>query len=439
LVHKNAHYPTKTRIIRIKALGGSFERKLFPPEDEAGLVPRGEELQIEVVVDERHVPEASPDNLLIFKSARATETPIELTPMGGALFKGTLAKALEDMEMTVRVGDARSDPYKIVVLARPEVDVGASGDCIYYTYPDYIHEPPLPPEHFGGLSALQGSTARLSFIPSKALASARLERSDGTVFNFVKTKTETRALPAKEDAKAVTETVEWWELPKLAIDKNASFHLNLTDVAGLTNGQPPVEYPIEARPDLPPTIKLVKPSRDLTVTPVAKVNVTFQARDDWGLRTVWLVYRLQTEAQGESSAVAGEAKRIERDVPHEKSPPPVAFTWDLSALNVKPGDQIVFWMEADDYCPMTRNLPVSRVRHDAEAPAPPPDTQTAQKYYPRSSDVKLTVISREEKILELLAEVERLYQQILHAKENQEELKGKVRLLLEEIERLKGE
>ena len=39
---------------------------------------------------------------------------------------------------------------------------------------------------------------------------------------------------------------------------------------------------------------------------------------------------------------------------------------------------------------------------------------------------------------ELQAEVERLYQLLVHQKENQEELKAKVRVLLEEIQRLKA-
>ena len=456
LVRPNAHYPTKTRILTIKSSGGGFEQTLFETVpgphraesegkvSEAGLVPRGEELQIEVTVAMRGIPPASPDNVLNFKSlARGTVTPIELAPMGGPTFKGTLSKALEDMELLVHVGDARSEPLSIRVLTRPEVDVAASGDCIRYTYPEYTHEANVPPERFGGLSALAGSTAQMRFIPTKPLASARLERNDGTVLKFEK-KSETRAVPAKENVPASTEAVEWWELPKVPIEKNGSFHVNLTDADGLTNIQPPVEYPIEARPDLAPTIKLLKPTRDLTVTPVAKLNLTFQARDDWGLRTVWLVYRLQTEGQGENAA---ELKRIEREVPHEKSPPPVSLTWDISVLAVKPGDQIVFWMEADDYCEANDYLPVSRIRHTANGNAPPtppegqgpPTAQTPQKSFPRSSDVKLTVVSREDKILELQAEVERLYQQIVHAKENQEELKAKVLLLLEEIQRLKGQ
>jgi len=358
------------------------------------------------------------------------------------------------MSLTVRLGDARSEPLQVKVLTRPEVDVAASGDCVRYTYPEYTHETNMPPERFGGLAALAGATAQIRFIPTKPLASARLECKDGTVFNFVK-RGATRAVPAALPLSpspqregvgggATAEAVEWWALPQLPIEKNSSFHVNLTDLDGLSNSQPPVEYPIEARPDLAPTIKLQKPSRDLTVTPVARLNVTFQARDDWGLRTVWLVYRVQTEGQGETTA---EAKRIEREVPHEKSPPPVSFTWDLSALGFKPGDQLVFWMEADDYCTANDFVPVSPLRHAANGTAlqaPPAGTlpavaQTPQRAHSRSADVKLTFVSREDKILELQAEVERLYQQIVHAKENQEELKSKVLLLLEEIERLKAQ
>jgi hypothetical protein len=174
---------------------------------------------------------------------------------------------------------------------------------------------------------------------------------------------------------------------------------------------------------------------------VARVGVTFTARDDWGLRTVWLCYRLQTGenvATGNAPETNG-VKRLEREAPHERNPAPVSFTWDLAALSLKPGDQLVFWLEADDYCDTNDIPPPPRVRPGADEPAVQPAPATPQKVFPRSSDVKLTVISREEKIMELQAELERLYQQIVHAKEGQEELKTKVRIILEELQKLKGE
>src|SRR5207248_2646381 len=154
---------------------------------------------------------------------------------------------------------------------------------------------------------------------------------------------------------------------------SGSFHVTLTDLDGLKNGQPPVEYPIDARPDAPPTIKLIKPARDLTITPAAKLNLSFSARDDWGLRTMWVVYRIQTEGQGDGT---GELKRLERPVPKENgiAPriiPPTPFVWDVSALGVKVGDQIVFWLEADDECTSNDTAPVSRTRRAGEVAADP--------------------------------------------------------------------
>ncbi|MCY3021208.1 MAG: hypothetical protein NTW87_19515, partial [Planctomycetota bacterium] len=331
-------------------------------------------------------------------------------------------------------GDARSEPLRIRVLARPEVDVTASSDCIAYTLPAYTGQREPLVDRFGGLSALIGSTARVRFRPTKPLASARLERSDGRSFLLEKKVEAGPPVTGKDGVVAEGPAVEWWELPSLPLEKNASFHMSLTDVDGLRNSEPPVEYPIEARPDLPPTIKLVKPTRDLTVTPQARVNVSFVARDDWAVRTVWLVYRVQTEGQGEGGAV----KRLERAVPHERNPPPISFTWDIAALNAKVGDQIVFWLEADDDCTTNNFLPAIRGRKGADVAPAPVETAEKQEVFPRSSDIKLSVVSREEKLMELQAEVERLYQQLMHAKENQEELKAKVLLLLEEIAKLKA-
>jgi hypothetical protein len=435
LVRPNAQFPTRTHFKMIKVKGGGFERILAPLK-ETGMVPRGEELVVEVTA-EGDIPQEA-GTLLFRSTTRDGAVPIELQPLGGAVFRGALAKALDDMDLIVELGDARSERLPIKVLARPEVDVNASGDCIQYALPAYTKEAPPPPEKFGGLSTLIGSTADVRFVPTKSLAEARLERNDGQSFSFQKRMGQ-RSVKDK-DGNVTQVPEEWWEFPKFPVDKNGSFHLALKDTDGLTNSQPPVEYAIEARPDIQPFIRMVKPTRDLTVTPVAKVNVTFTARDDWGLRTVWLCYRLQTgEAAASGTAPdTNGVKRLERAAPHERNPAPVSFTWDLAALSVKPGDQLVFWLEADDFCDTNDIPPPPRVRPGADEPAAQPAPATPQKSFPRSSDVKLTVISREEKIMELQAELERLYQQIVHAKEGQEELKTKVRIILEELQKLKG-
>lgn len=428
LMHANARFPTKTKIKEIRIAGRRAE--------EQPNVPRGEDLPVLVTLEASgEMPQRGQPLAAHFLSvARETSIPVDLKREDRLVFKAVLNKALEDCDVVVHIGDARSDPIRVRVLPRPEVDVNASGDCIRYKLPEYTHEKDPAPEKFGGLSALAGSTASLRFRPTKPLTSAKIERGDGAAFTFEK-KIEKVQTKDKE-GKPVENQIEWWELPSFPLDKTGSFHVRLLDTDGLLNSQPPVEYPIDARPDNPPAIKLVKPIRDLTITPMAKLNVMFSARDDWGMRTIWVVYRVQPEGQSEG---AGELKRIERPVPKEKGLPPkiidpTPFVWDVSALKVRVGDQIVFWLEADDDCATNDNLP-SRWRRPGETAAPA-DPQNPPKNYSRSSDIKLTVISREEKVAELQAELERLYQLLLHAKENQEELKTKVRVLLEEIQKL---
>ena len=416
LIKPNAHFPTKTRIKEIKV----------PP-----FVPRGEDIAVEVLVDgESEVP--NQPGVLYFQSiVRDSSVPVELLPQGGLIFKGTLAKALEDVNLTVNIGDARSEPVLVRVLPRPEVDVGASGECIKYKLPAYTKESDPPMEKFGGISALIGSTASISFVPTKPLSAAVLERSDGTTHAFTK---RIEKVTEKQGEQTVEKVIEHWELPSVAIDKMGSFHVTLTDVDGLKNSQPPVEYPIDARPDNVPSIKLVRPSRDVTITPMAKPTIVFNARDDWNVRMVWLVYRVQSEGQGDGT---GEVKRVELKVPQGRTIPNTTFSWEVSALNVKVGEQIIFWLEADDDCTTNDTLPANRVRRMSDT-TPAPDPAVPQKVYSRSNDIKLSVISREEKALELQAEVERLYQLLLQQKENQEELKVKVRLLIEELQKLKA-
>jgi hypothetical protein len=219
--------------------------------------------------------------------------------------------------------------------------------------------------------------------------------------------------------------------------------VQLLDTDGIRNSQPPVEYPLDSRADLPPTVKLVRPLRDLTVTPAAKLTVAFEARDDFGVRVVWLCYRIQQEGHsssgGDSFAASGKVKRVERlidpgepDRKHLKK----TFPLDVAALEAKVGEQIVFWLEADDDCASNDSALGKPGKEGAESGGP--GTDAAQKNFPRSQDIKLSVISREEKAAELQAEIERLYGQLRGQKENQEELNRKLLQLLEEVGKLKN-
>jgi len=384
LVDPTAQFPTRTRVSETKV-----------PD----LVARGENIPIEILLDETSELPTGP-GYAVFRSREHDERiTVELLPTGPAVFSGVMKKALEDVEMVAHVGDVRTSPRPIRVAARPEIDTQSALSQIRLKMPAYTRTPPPPPERFGAISALIGSRAELAFVSTKPLRSATLVRADGAKFEF-----------ATSDPQALQ-----WVLPDLPVEKSTSYHVLLRDRDDLANSVPPVEYPIDARPDQTPVLKLLRPSRDTTAVTNAKLSVTFNVRDDYGVRTVWLVYRTLVDSQ----PTAAEPQRIELGKPPENTP--VTVPWDLAALNAKPGEEILFWLEADDECPFNNQPPAAR------APGAPIPSSA------RSADVKITILTREEKALELQAEIERLYLQLQGARQNQEDIKARVRSLLDEL------
>ena len=78
------------------------------------------------------------------------------------------------------------------------------------------------------------------------------------------------------------------------------FAVELTSADGL-HSRDPVVYRLDTVADRPPTVRLVSPAADGTVTPVAKPSVAVDADDDYGLARLSLRYRI-THA-GQTTAV----------------------------------------------------------------------------------------------------------------------------------------
>jgi hypothetical protein len=187
-----------------------------------------------------------------------------------------------------------------------------------------------------------------------------------------------------------------------------------------------------------PVVRIKRPAKDGTVTPVAKPIVVFDARDDYGVRAIWLVFRVQREGQGEGT---GEVRRFELPKPPENADRrnliDTKFAWDLEALTLKPGDQVVFWLEADDDCDNKNRQPIKvrRPRPGDDAPPEQDKPETNEPQYSRCADLKFTVVTKEEKAQELQAEIARLFEALRGMKDQQEDLKKKVRLLIEDLQK----
>ena len=426
LYNPESQYPTKTKIKKVDA-----------PE----YVARGDDIKVEVTLEtESTIPKKEgdkPAGMLYFLNAKTgTNIPIELPfPASGEVYKGQLAKALEDVDLIVEIGDVRTKRKTIKVVARPEVDTSRSNDGVRFVLPAYTEEPPPAAQKFGALGALQGSVAEIQFTATKQLKSALIERLDGRKYPM----TAVPPAPAKDAQTPAEPERMTWKVDGFPMDKSGTFHMTLVDDNGLTNSLPALEYPIDARPDLVPMIKLIKPTRDATVTPTARPIIRYNARDDYGVRVVWLCYKIKNETVETAARSDGhyddekkiptqkkeylidrdENKKIRRDLTG------ATITWDLSEIKVKVGDQIVFWLECDDYCDTNDDV-AARKTKDGEI----------DSKYPRTQDVKFTVISRQDKEAELRAELAKLNQQIEQHAKKEEDDKVKVLEIMEAIEKL---
>ena len=408
LVSSEAHFPTSTRIREIKT----------PP-----FVARGDDFTITVILDENSViPKDS--GRVQFTPPGKNSISVDLNPAGGSTYTATLSKVLEDVDAVVYIGDAKENAKRVKVIARPEVDIGKSS--MQHHLPAYTKLPDPPMDKFGTITVLTGSATDVTLTSTKPLKQASLDRSDGKSVTL-----------EKKDGEGLL-----WTCAKMSIDKSCTFHINLTDTDGLKNGEPAVEYPIEAKPDFPPSIHLEKPSKDTTITTSSKPVLVFSARDDFNVRTVWIVYRVISAEDQKDNKKGGEVKRYEiPNFPQGKNIEHAKFIWDnLASLGLKVGDQVIVWLEADDDCEANDWVKDRPADEGAGAEARDPKTEVRDgmvKSYPRTQDIKLSVISKEEKAVELQTNIEAIYKQIDTQKNMQDELKAKMRALLDQLQQQK--
>ena len=174
--------------------------------------------------------------------------------------------------------------------------------------------------------------------------------------------------------------------------KSFTLHLRATDGEVSAEQSP---YRVELVVDKPPSITLSKPlEENLTAVMNAKLPLHFEARDDFGLASVALLYRISRPlANGELRD--SETGKFEFGTPGK----PVLqgdFVWDLGKLTppLPTGGSVTFWLEVQD------------------------NNGISGPVVARSTTRTVRIVTEEEKRLELLellsakaAELEQLYQQ----------------------------
>jgi hypothetical protein len=231
-----------------------------------------------------------------------------------------------------------------------------------YRYPAYSGRPErVVPGADGAVLALPGTEVTLRARADRPLTGGALRLGDQRV-------------PLRlEDPQAVTGS--------LLVMASGEYRFELTSAEG-ERWESPRGLPIRLEPDRPPEVRLMEPARDQVVREADAVELLFDARDDFGLTELALVWRVVGRPEGEQRRPLGRpaaGSRAERR----------SLRWELSELKLQPGEQVQVAVEALDS-----------------------DTVQGPKAG-RSGAISLKVFSAEEHHRALMAEVQAFWEQLL--------------------------
>ncbi|NIO18928.1 DUF4175 family protein [bacterium] len=237
-------------------------------------------------------------------------------------FSYKFSQVTHPIDYFIKWKDLRTQAYSISVVVLPEV-----GDIsLKYIYPSYTRLPELKVEKTSGdLEALLGTQVQMTLKANKPIRKGFLLTDDGKRLPL---KIE-RDLYLKEGLVLTGERVYWVEVE---------------DNQGYTNPRP-IKHYIRTLLDSPPQIKIIAPGSDLTVSEKSKVELAYEASDDFGLTQIDLVYQ---KLRGESyQSMQPERKRIERFEP-AVGQKLRDYQWELENLQLRPGELISYYLEAWD-------------------------------------------------------------------------------------------
>jgi len=224
----------------------------------------------------------------------------------------------EPIQYVVEAGGVRSQQYTLSVANLPAVGEYA----VELRFPSHTGMPNERQQPAGDIVAPRGTTARFEITPTMATAAGRLVFDVG----------DTVVLAPAENGLLVGES---------RLTRDATYRIELRAADG-HYVEASLRYRVDLLDDTGPSVVVRKPGRDGQATSVEEVYVEAEASDDFGLRSLELVYRVNG---GEEKLVAlhqGGGRLTEVSAGH---------TFFLEEYGLVPGDVIAYFARATDNGP----------------------------------------------------------------------------------------
>ncbi len=250
----------------------------------------------------------------IFLRENDAWTPLELSVRNGRIAH-RMPAVTRSFQYRLRANDAVTPVYTVTAKPRPMV-VRLRHDN---RYPAYTRLEEVRDIDGGDIVAIAGTSTALHVESSLPLSTAEIVFDDST------------ASTARIDGS--------FALVNLIVKQNRRYTIVLRETHGITSTNP-VEYRVVALQDHPPEIRLLRPGKDTELGENMRVPLFVEARDDFGVARIEIRYRLNDDEAAEALPfpldAMGDGELTQ------------TYVWDLSGLDLLPGDRVVFRLRAYD-------------------------------------------------------------------------------------------
>ena len=262
-------------------------------------------------------------NLFTRTNASASFEQLPLIPVENAdgetqsgAFEVLLFDLEEPTDYFVEAVGVQSSTFTLDVIDLPYVE---RLELEYY-FPDYTGLDPRLVEEGGDIAVLKGTEVRLRAIPTMGTAGGHL------VFD----EEETSDLAVASDGALIASFV---------VEQEGFYRIDLQAPDGqLVTASP--QYTIDVLTDQPPSVMFIKPGRDTTASAVDEIFVEARADDDFGLRSLDLIYSVNGGPEETVSLFNGRDSALK-----EVS---AGHTFFLEELELEPGDFVSYYARATD-------------------------------------------------------------------------------------------
>src|SRR5687768_11060729 len=277
-------------------------------------VPKGADFQITAQLN------GFSSELVEVVTRRGANTEWERIPMGlggdTTRFAARLFDLDADVEYYVESSGVRSGVFKLTVKNLPTV----RKIDLELRFPSYTGLDVERIEDGGDIAAVRGTRVRVSVRATMPVKAGRLVlEGDSAV-----------TMQRANDSTLVGE---------LVVREDGFYRVELTSEDG-TKVAGSVEYVVDALDDMPPTIAIRKPGRDIRPTNVEEVFVEVEATDDFGVGKVELVYSVNGEAEKTLVLNDSTASRSRDFI--------AGHTFFLEELGLKAGDVVSYYARVTD-------------------------------------------------------------------------------------------